>query len=112
MTSSFGVQTVFTTASKLYFAVNSFQKRVLVIPNVTKTFFIQDVCVTPKADVNHVCIEFSNRDEDLTKPLHGDVFITFKTCASLQKRYKLKTSNTFAFSFQNVFEMPCRRQFC
>ena len=40
MMSSFGVQTVITTASKHYkFAVNSFYKRVLVIPNVTETFY-------------------------------------------------------------------------
>ena len=40
MTSSFGVRTVFTIVSKHYkFAVNSFQKRVLVIPNVTETFY-------------------------------------------------------------------------
>ena len=29
-----------------------------------------------------------------------------KTCASLQKRYKLKTSNTFAISFQYVLRCP------
>ena len=40
MTSLFGVQTLFTTASIHYkFAVNSFKKRVLVIPNVTETFY-------------------------------------------------------------------------
>ena len=40
MTSSFSVQTVFTTASKHYkFAVNLFYKRVLVIPNVTETLY-------------------------------------------------------------------------
>ena len=40
MTSSFGVQTVFTTASKHYkFAVNSFYKRLRVIPNVTETYY-------------------------------------------------------------------------
>ena len=35
-----------------------------------------------------------------------DVLYTFKKCASLQKRYKLKTSKTFAFSFQNVLRCP------
>ena len=33
--------------------------------------------------------------------LDQDVFF-HKTCTSLQKRYKLKTSNTFALSFTNV----------
>ena len=62
MTSLFGVQTVFKTISKHYkSAVNSFYKRVLVIPERDRdVFFTQDVCVTPKAlqieDVKHVWI--------------------------------------------------------
>ena len=57
MTSLYGVQTVFTTASKYYkYAVNSFHKRVLVISERDRDVFTQEVCVTPKAlqieDVN------------------------------------------------------------
>ena len=50
----------------------------LVIPNVTETFYYPKRVRHSKSGRQHVCIKFSNRDEDLTKPLHGNVFITFK----------------------------------
>ena len=77
MTFLLGVQTVFKTLSKHFkYTINSFKKRVLVIPKCGQDAFIQDMSVTPKAlqieYVKHVCILFLQRAEDQTKPLHGD----------------------------------------
>ena len=69
---------MFTTASKHFkFAVNSFQKPVLVIPNVTETFYYPRRVRHSKSGRQTRLHLVSNRNEDLTKPLHGDVFITF-----------------------------------
>ena len=62
---------------------------------------IKDVYVTSNADVKYVCIWFLNRDEDLTKPLHGDVFITFNSCLRLDGNPKTLTS---LFGVQIMFK--------